>query len=83
MPKKRLIDANAYQYPGDLENEPTINAVEVVRCRDCLNAMKITESDRERWPVREDALQCGLIGHIVLPDDYCSGGVKADAEVEG
>ena len=26
----RLIDANAYAYPGDLINEPTIDAVEVV-----------------------------------------------------
>ena len=26
----RLIDANAYQYPGDLINEPTINAKEIV-----------------------------------------------------
>jgi hypothetical protein len=30
MANKRLIDANAYAYPGDLINEPTINAVEVV-----------------------------------------------------
>lgn len=33
--EKRLIDANAYAYPGDLINEPTIDAVEVVRCKDC------------------------------------------------
>lgn len=26
---KRLIDANAYAYPGDLINEPTVDAVEV------------------------------------------------------
>lgn len=28
--EKRLIDANAYAYPGDLVNEPTVDAVEVV-----------------------------------------------------
>ena len=31
--EKRLIDANAYAYPGDLINEPTIDAVEVVHGR--------------------------------------------------
>ena len=29
----RLIDADAYAYPGDLINEPTIDAVPVVRSR--------------------------------------------------
>ena len=27
----RLIDADAYQYPGDLVNEPTVDAVPVVK----------------------------------------------------
>ena len=37
----RLINANAYQYPGDLINEPTINAKEIV----------IAE-----WEIRSDGL---------------------------
>ena len=36
---KRLIDANAYAYPGDLINEPTVDAVEVIRCHNCKNWM--------------------------------------------
>lgn len=32
----RLINADAYAYPGDLVNEPTIDAVEVVRCKECI-----------------------------------------------
>ncbi len=32
----RLINADAYAYPGDLVNEPTIDAVEVVRCFECV-----------------------------------------------
>ena len=73
-------------FPGHLiarEGVELVEYVEVVRCRDCLNAMKITESERFKWDLRDDALQCGLIGHIVLPDGYCDGGVKANAEVEG
>jgi len=31
----RLIDADAYEFPGDLKYEPTIDAVPVVRCREC------------------------------------------------
>ena len=39
--EKRLIDANAYAYPGDLINEPTIDAVEVVRCKDCKHHIRM------------------------------------------
>lgn len=56
--------------------------VEVVRCRDCLNAMKMPEVVREHFGYREDALDCGMGYGVVLPDDYCSKGCKADAEVE-
>lgn len=59
-----------------------VPVVEVVQCKDCLYAMKITEAVRFKWDLRKDALQCGLIGHIVLPDGYCDSGVSADAEVE-
>ena len=31
----RRIDADVYAFPGDLINEPTIDAVQVVRCKDC------------------------------------------------
>jgi len=68
---------------NDIARLPAVDAVEVVRCKACLNAMKITEWERFKWNFRDDALKCGLIGHIVLPDGYCDGGVKADAEVEG
>lgn len=78
----RLIDADAYQFPGDLIYEPTIDAVEVVRCRDCLNAVKMKKQLCKGLHYREDAMVCGLKGHVVLPDDYCSGGVKADTEAQ-
>ncbi len=37
-PEKRLIDANAYAYPGDLINEPTVDAVEVEKYNDLREA---------------------------------------------
>ena len=31
----RLVNADDYEYPGDLIYMPTIDAVPVVRCKDC------------------------------------------------
>ena len=31
----RLINADKYAYPGDLTDEPTVDPVFVVRCKDC------------------------------------------------
>ena len=55
---------------------PTIDAVEVVRCKDC----------EEYIPWLEGNYVCGLIGSYfgnTKPNDFCSRGVrKMDAEVE-
>ena len=70
---------------GDLldaiNNTPTIDAVEVVRCRECLNCGMKAAIKYDGY--RDDVRLCILHGIPVLPDDYCSGGVKMDAEVEG
>ena len=66
-----------------VKEAPAVDAVEVVRCKDCLNAMKMPECVREYFGYREDALDCGMGCGVVLPDDYCSKGCEADAEVEG
>lgn len=44
---KWLIDANDYAFPGDLINEPTVDAVEVCYCKDCKH-MEITPEGL-RW----------------------------------
>lgn len=67
---------------GLVQYAPTVDAVEVVRCRDCLNAMKMPESVREYFGYQEDVLDCGVGGGVMLPDDYCSKGCKMDAKVE-
>ena len=64
MDQKRLIDANAYAYPGDLINEPTVDAVEVVRCKDC-----------EHWHHSGYCKKLG-IQHDRFANDFCSYGVK-------
>ena len=64
----RLIDADAYQYSGDLVNEPTINAVEVVRCKDC----KHSHSSYGKWFCHQKTYR-----HM-SPEDFCSYGERKD-----
>lgn len=60
---------------GVIETEPTVDAVEVVRCKDC-----------EYWGGRYASNECSLITKLgnpgywlkTLPTDYCSSGVKMD-----
>ena len=58
-----------------VDNAPAVDAVEVVRCKDCVNMGK-------RLPLpkgyREDCGWCVMNGHAVLPEDFCSNGETAD-----
>lgn len=53
---------------SDIKNAPTVDAVEVVRCRDCKNIM-----------FSDCYGECGK-GHmgIVRPDDFCSYGERKE-----
>lgn len=50
---------------GALAGAPTIDAVPVVRCKDCVYAEK-----------EEDILTCRSTAFGVKPDDYCSDGER-------
>lgn len=96
MPDMRLIDANAADvericcyYGGNcdiedvkewLDEHPTIDAVPVVRCRECVCC--------SMW---NDQLICSRISdvmhgyyhgtiEVVTPDDYCSHGIRQRAK---
>lgn len=63
----------------DVMNAPTIEAEPVVRCKECLHAMKIPKEKKKYFA--NGCLCCALgrgdptIGiSVVRPDDYCSGG---------
>lgn len=64
MDKERLIDANDYAYQVDLINEPTIDAVKVIRCKEC-----------EYWHHSGYCKKLG-IEHDRFENDFCSYGVK-------
>ena len=79
--KKRLIDANelikeanadgAYGYVDgkQIADAPTVDAVEVVRCREC--------KYHKATSVKEHA-HCSLTGYTVEYDDFCSCGERKD-----
>ena len=80
----RLIDANALiaEYdrvhigpPGGarklMVDAPTVDAVEVVRCKDCKRYCKSAIGSDD----------CLLLCVDVKPDDYCSHGERKDNEI--
>ena len=72
----RLIDADAYAYPGDLINEPTVDAVKVVRCKDCQFATERTRAN-EIFQYQCCNTVAGRLPRRAV--DYCSYGYRKDA----
>ena len=57
-----------------IDNAPTIDAVEVVRCKDCrFGHSDISIGGETCWI-------CGLTGHVTTEYGYCDEGVNRDAE---
>ena len=74
----RLIDADAYAYPGDLSDVPTVDPVFVVKCNDCENW------DRDWEPSSGEAGThfCPLLGIVTDPDFYCKKGERRQDHAE-
>ena len=72
----RYIDADAYEFPGDLINEPTADVVEAVRCKDCKQWGGITFGNIcRRWT--------GLnVKNCTRPTDFCSYGERRETNAE-
>jgi len=77
----RLIDADALmpnaEYKGkndfvsarDIANAHTIDAVPVVRCKDCINGKPLDNGD---------VIKCMMIGHNNPPHSYCWWGERRE-----
>ena len=92
--KKRLIDAYKledlvrsnsarYHHVDDviaaIAGQPTVDAVEVVRCKDCKSCMFCypeKQIDKEATP----AWYCKLLKGSRRPDDFCSFGERREGE---
>ena len=89
--EKRLIDANAlikeantdgaygYVDAKQIADAPTIDAVEVVRCRDCKHW------DAETWFCDNHSTfdHHGLDWNMFSEDDFCSYGERKDGDWNG
>ncbi len=83
----RLIDADSIPrfggrkglvHSADIDALPTIDAVPVVRCRDCYLGIPIKFADGS------DMIACEFDGGITrFPDFYCKAGARKDDDENG
>ena len=65
-------------FADDIENAPTVDAVEVVRCRDCIG--------RSTWynDAEYGCAICGMSGMYPKSENgYCSYGIRKDGDRNG
>lgn len=63
----------------DIEHAPTVDAVEVVRCKDCIHQEKFFHEDKRRKDGGHYIYGCELAdgySHVCLDGDYCSRGKR-------
>lgn len=58
-----------------INSAPTIDAVEVVRCKDCRYGHATQMLGETCW-------HCGLTGYFEMEDGYCNKGDKRNAEID-
>lgn len=68
-----LGERSAFKY--DIMDAPTIDAVPVVRCKDCKHA--VPETYYKSWDYK-----CILFQHAMLAEDYCSHGKRKDGDAK-
>ena len=64
-------------FADDIENAPTVDAVEVVRCKDCRRCFKHTTKRNKQimWLCMRNEMEV-----CVRPDDFCSYGERREGE---
>ena len=60
-----------------IDNAPAVDAVEVVRCKDCVCAMK--NQPMSVGPL-DGCTWCEFVNRYVSPNDFCSRGETAERE---
>ena len=59
-----------------IERQPTVDVVEVVRCKDCVSSRPLNRNDRFESRYSEGCIYCMRTDEGVAYDDYCSYGEK-------
>ena len=64
-------------YKDDVDNAPSVDAVEVVRCKDCVNCSECITDDGMYIYIR-----CLRNGATIYEDDFCSWGERREDETD-
>ena len=59
-----------------IDDAPTVDAVPVIRCKDCGHCRELNRGDRTENLYIEGVLWCTQWDEGVYPDDFCSYGVN-------
>ena len=68
-----------------VDKQPTVDAVEVVRCKDCVHQEKFFHEDKRRKDGGHYIYGCGLAdgySHVCLDGDFCSRGERRTDETD-
>lgn len=65
-----------------IADTPTVDAVPVVRCKDCKSCRKLNRKDRIEEAYAEGVLWCKNQSDGVWPDDFCSYGERKGGETD-
>lgn len=71
--KMKALGHDAIEILAEIEYAPTVDAVEVVRCKDCIYWEKATAN-------KKGFLICPASGMEIMAHDFCSYGEKRDNE---
>lgn len=77
---ERPREVLSYITKSTLNLAPTIDAVVVVRCKDCKSCRELNREDRNEEAYAEGVLWCTNQSDGVWPDDFCSYGVRKDED---
>ena len=70
MAHNEILSADEDEIMGFLDHMKTVDAVPVIRCKDC------------KWYEFDEKLHCGLAHGVRLKDDYCSDAERKENETD-
>lgn len=76
---KKIVDDVLEYYKKTISEAPTVDAVPVIRCKDCAH-VNIEVRDYEMYLPKQCELYCELDELPVKTDDFCSYGERKEDE---
>lgn len=76
---KKIVDDVLEYYKKTISEAPTVDAVPVIRCKDCAH-VNIEVRDYAMYLPKQCELYCELDELPVKPDDFCSYGERKEDE---